>query len=134
MNTQENWVIFNEKPWTQNGRNEIRLFGTVKWLVSDYGQVKREYYNLEGQLVKSVEVHQHWKGRTKKYLAIPTGEYVHRLVAKHFIPNLANHKLVLFVDGDLTNTHFYNLQWSDGVGLRKGIKYGPRKKNTYSII
>lgn len=130
----ENWIVFNEKDWTQNGRFEIRLFGTVKWLVSDYGQVKREYYDLNGQYVKTVEVHQHWKGKTKKYLAIPTGEYVHRLVAQYFIPNPKNKRLVLFSDADLTNTHVSNLEWSDGKGLRTGIKLGPRKRNTYSII
>jgi hypothetical protein len=130
---QENWKQFNEIPWIQNGRNENRHFGTTKWFISDHGYVKREYYDLEGQLVKSIEVNQYWKGKSKKYLCIPTGEYIHRLVAQHFIPNPQNLRLVLFIDGDLENTHVSNLIWSDGIGHRKGQKYGPRRKNKYFI-
>lgn len=129
----ENWVIFKELPWIQNGRFEKRQFGITKWSVSDHGNVKREYYNQEGQLVKAHEVHQHWKGRTKKYLAIPTGEYVHRLVAQHFIPNPQGHKLVLFQNGDLTNLKVSNLMWHSGKGIRTGIPLGKRPKKIVNI-
>ena len=129
MSTQaENWVIFKQHDWIQNGRNEARQFGITKWSVSDHGKVKREYFDHEGQLVRSKEVHQHWKGRTKKYLAIPTGEYVHRLVAKYFVPNPQGYNIVLFQSDDLTNLKASNLMWHSGEGIRKGINLGPRKK------
>lgn len=125
----ENFKIFNEKAWIQNGRVEKRLLGTIKWSISDHGNVKREYFDQDGILVKAHEVHQHWKGRTKKYLCIPTGEYVHRLVAQHFIPNPKGHKLVLFQNLDLTDLRASNLMWHSGEGLRKGHLLGPRKKD-----
>jgi len=133
MNTQENWITFKAHDWIQNGRNETRKLGTTIWTISDHGRVFRNYWNAEGQKVKSIEVHQHWKGRTKKYLAIPTGEYVHRLVAQYFIPNPEGHKIVVFQDEDLTNTKASNLMWRSSQGLRTGYILGPRKKNRYFI-
>lgn len=125
----ETWMMFDMNNWIQNGRVEQRDLGTVKWWISSHGNVKREYYDHDGTLIKSIDVRQHWKGRTKKYLAIPTGAYVHRLVAMHFIPNLNNDKIVLFIDGDVNNVTVDNLKWSDGVGIKTGIKLGPWKKN-----
>ena len=125
----EQWKTFKELPWIQNGRKETRTFGTTKWSVSDHGNVKREYFDQNGILVKAHEVHQHWKGRTKKYLCIPTGEYVHRLVAQHFIPNPNGYKIVLFQNLDLTDLKATNLMWHSGEGIRKGINLGPRKKD-----
>lgn len=129
----ETWVIFKERDWIQNGRNEHRIFGTTRWSISDHGNVKREYFDTNNQLVKAHEVHQHWKGRSKKYLAIPTGEYVHRLVAQHFVPNPQGLKLVLFQNLDLTDLKASNLMWHSGMGLRTGIPLGKRTKKIVNI-
>lgn len=40
-------------------------------------------------------------------------EQVHRLVAKHFIPNPYNHRFVKFLDKDVANVKASNLYWSD---------------------
>jgi hypothetical protein len=111
-NTQQ-WVIIKQLPWIQNGIVDSRHLGTIIWSVSDHGNVKREYFNLNNELVKSRQVNQHWKGRTKKYLAIPTGAYTHRLVAQHFIPNPEGCTNVTFKDDDVTNVCADNLMWTN---------------------
>lgn len=41
----------------------------------------------------------------------PKCEYVHRLVALHFIPNLDNKECVNHINGDIKYPHYYNLEW-----------------------
>jgi len=110
---KQEWKELKRVPWEQQNRKERRHLGTVIWLVSDQGNVKRDFYDLEDQFVKSKPVNQHWKGRTKKYLAIPTGAYTHRLVAEMFIPNPEGMTMVTFMDNDLTNTSVKNLMWTN---------------------
>lgn len=38
-------------------------------------------------------------------------DYIHRLVAVHFHPNLYGHAIVNHIDGNKENNHWLNLEW-----------------------
>lgn len=48
---------------------------------------------------------------------------IHRLVAKHFIPNPYNYPQVNHKDEDKTNNHVSNLEW---VSVSQNVNYGTR--------
>lgn len=116
MNAQENWKAYKQIPWiTFNPRvGTTNDKGWVAHLISDLGNTKISYFDHDWQLVKEIPTKQHWKGnKISKWLAVPTGAYVHRLVAEHFIPNLNGSRFVAHVDNDKTNNAFWNLVWVD---------------------
>lgn len=52
-------------------------------------------------------------------------EYVHRLIAQHFLvnPNPNKYKMVIHQDGNVTNNSVVNLKWTDGPGkLQQSLK------------
>lgn len=63
-----------------------------------------------------------------------TKHFVHRLVAKHFIPNEDNLPSVNHKDGDRYNNNISNLEWSSWKeqGLHKNRVINTRKRGVFS--
>jgi len=72
--------------------------GTITNIVSN--KVKKPVLTETGYL--SIKLHN--KGGYQQYK-------VHRLVAKHFVPNINNKPFVNHIDGNKLNNHYSNLEW-----------------------
>lgn len=124
--TATQWKIFKTDIWKRgypqsNGAWITQPSGMKHYLISNTGQVKLIYLDEHGEVIREDKVNQFWKGSTVKNLAIPTGPYVHRLVAEAFVPNPNNWRYVIHKDGDKTNNVPENLEWR-GTGKPKKIK------------
>ena len=74
------------------------------WYVNKLGQIMREKKkNGEKEIVKLKSNH--------GYAVISSSTYVHRIVAKTFIPNPENKTDVNHKDGNKKNNHVDNLEW-----------------------
>lgn len=113
-----------EKPYWCNDKssndNIIDLTPSENWLklndikgyeVSDKGRIRSNSRN--NTKLKLQKAHNGYyfvrltiRGQLKKY-------FIHRLVAKAFLPNPDNKKFVTHIDGDLANNCVENLQWVD---------------------
>jgi len=125
----ENWKTFKRKPLhyripCKNG-TKTEMIGVTEWLISDQGRVLLKHYRDDGSLISEKYINQHWKGRAGsefKMLGIPTGEYVHRLVAIHFLDNPGGLRYVYHIDSNRENNSVLNLAWSSKPGTSPGPK------------
>jgi hypothetical protein len=118
----------------QSNGTKTELVGLSEWLISNHGRVILKHYREDNSLISEREVRQFWKGRvgSPKMLGIPTGEYVHRLVAQNFMENPNQLRFVEHIDGDRENNHVDNLQWTAKAN-RPTIQQGRKQRSDIGI-
>lgn len=103
---EEIWVVFKK------GRERNRYSKEIEWEVSNLGNIKKDGKPYTPYLRGGRNT---GKGMKGEYLAISTSSsdsYVHRIVAKAFIPNPENKKTVDHIDGNKMNNVVDNLTWA----------------------
>lgn len=113
--------------------------------ISNYGSVRRisysyistcGHYNQPHTIVLPSKILGGTKLSKKGYPRVRIGTktyFIHRLVAKYFIPNPDNKPQVNHIDGIKTNNHVSNLEWVTNYENRKhavenGLHFGPKSK------
>lgn len=112
----ENWKQFKTTVWNRpDRRGGTVLKGECKWMVSDEGNFKRTYWTFEGQFMREEPVNIYFKGGRNRdgfnYPCLPTGEYVHRVIAQTFIPNPEDKRCVNHINGMKHDNRLVNLEW-----------------------
>lgn len=138
----ENWVLFKTRKITYNipckNGTKTQIPGTTQWWISDHGKVIVKHFYEDMSLKGQRLVNQFWKGKpaSPKMLGIPTGEYVHRLVAQAFVPNPHNFRYVEHLDGNRENNHYSNLDWTPKISkptIEEGRKVRSDKGATKKV-
>jgi hypothetical protein len=99
-NTAEQWVTFKVVDAVLCTGGKVHNV----WEVSSHGRIRKN--GKIRDLSKS-------KNKSEKaggYISAG-GTYIHRLVAKYFVPNPQEKKEVNHIDGDKQNNHYTNLEW-----------------------
>tara|TARA_Y100000768_G_C23960047_1_gene674852 strand:+ start:670 stop:1731 length:1062 start_codon:yes stop_codon:yes gene_type:complete len=79
------------------------IHNTDGYYISSHGRVK----NHKGRITEG-----HYKPNNYRWVSIYPKQYLlHRLVAKVFLPNYYDNKIVNHKDGNKTNSKLYNLEW-----------------------
>ena len=101
-----------------------------EYYISNYGRIK----NSKDKILKNVTDNTGYIVVTlvkdhKKYK-----RYIHRLVALYFVTNKNNYKEVNHIDGNKSNNHYLNLEWTTrSKNMRHSVdilghKHGKRRK------
>lgn len=107
------------------GLYQVSNFGNVKSLDRIVHRKTKPDYMLKGKILKSID-----NGRGYKMVCfckngIVKKEYVHRIVAKAFIPNSNDLPEINHRDENTSNNHADNLEWCD---RKSNMNYGNRAK------
>jgi hypothetical protein len=104
------WKTFRVLDWSRPLRNGgVIILGINEWQVSQEGGVKLVRRDHFGEIKSEKMINLHWKGNKVKFLGIPTGQYVHRLVADAWIPNPQGLKRVKHINGNREDNRLENL-------------------------
>ena len=106
------------------------------YLISNYGDVisfrKRnstEFYDTP-KVLKQSTITTHCGKRYSRVMLLGKQQYIHRLVAEHFIDNQNNKPQVNHIDGDGTNNILTNLEWvTNSENQIHRFKNNPSKNN-----
>lgn len=99
-----------------NDNYEVFADGTV---VGPRGKILKPDFNRTG-----------YKRVTLSQFGVPKRVFVHRLVATHFVDNPNNLNIVNHLDGDKTNNHYKNLEWTTHkLNLKHALVMGLRDMN-----
>lgn len=81
------------------------------------------YSNEDGNYYKLITITTHNK---------PINEFIHRLVAKHFVDNPNNYNMVDHIDGNPSNNHYCNLRWcTQTINMNNPVAKKRSFKNQY---
>eukprot|EP01084_Bolivina_argentea_P253014 424894_1 len=89
------------------------IIGYPNYQVSDLGNVKNKKFNrnLQINIERFKEKNRPIRVNLVRDNNKRSCEYVHRLVAKYFVPNPNNYKMVDHKDANMFNNHASNLRW-----------------------
>lgn len=86
----------------------------ARYAVSNLGRVKSYAYGGDGKVLRGTLIEGYPAVRFKNTDGRLINQYVHRLVAKYFLPDpRKNQHIVIHKDYDKTNNHAENLAWAD---------------------
>ena len=89
-----------------------------KYEVSNHGRVK-SYYRIDGPRIRTLRKNNRGYPMMVTGAAPRKGLLVHRLVATAFVPNPNGYREVNHLDGNKTNNHYGNLEWTTGLWSAK---------------
>lgn len=113
---------------------QFKTTGRFAWHISDHGRIKKvslitdpkkKNYGREWMVTPTMTGGNERQGG---YLAISSNwkdKYIHRIVAKTFIPNPEGKRCINHIDGNKLNNHVDNLEWvTYSENLKHAIKTG----------
>lgn len=111
--------MLNEKVFQMGNVIEIwKRIEDTKYSVSNLGRIKRQYKNAKERIVKTFSKNSYLAVNLCSHNSIKQF-YVHRLVAKSFLPNTENLPQVNHIDGNKENNKVENLEWCTALENQK---------------